>query len=124
MLADLGPPGRVWNLTPSVRFPPEPDTAQWNHAGLAFGKRVAVHHHDTTTEEKKMRNRADYEVIDLASIPAAVRFDVPGRYQGQIVEYAFGGFGRYEHDDDAPFMRVTDRSLAPHQICYYKRKSK
>ncbi len=72
-----------------------------------------------------MRNRDDYEVIDQASIPDAVRFDVPGRHQGQIVEYAFGGVGRYEHDDGAPFMRVTDRSLAPghaEYLTYYKRK--
>ncbi len=69
--------------------------------------------------------RADYEVVELASIPDAARFDVPGRYQGQSDEYAFGGFGRYEHDDGAPYMRVTDRGLAPHQaghLTYYKRK--
>ncbi len=62
--------------------------------------------------------RADYEVIDRASIPDAVRFDVPGRYQGQGIEYAFGGFGRAEHDEGAPYMRVIDHGLAPHQAGY------
>ena len=50
-----------------------------------------------------------YEQIDPASIPANVRFDVPRRFQGRMVEVAFGGFGRQEHDAGDPFKRITDK---------------
>lgn len=42
-------------------------------------------------------------------IPEGVRFDVPRRNQGQMIEVAYGGFGRYENDEGAPYKRVTDR---------------
>lgn len=45
-----------------------------------------------------------------ASIPERVRFDTPRQFQGQIVECAFGGFSRAEHDVGDQFLRVTDQS--------------
>jgi hypothetical protein len=45
-----------------------------------------------------------------SDIPAGVRFDVPQRHQGHIVEVAFGGFDRGTHDDGDPYMRVHDQS--------------
>lgn len=73
------------------------------------------------TDEQKC-----WRPIDRASIPAGIRFDVPRRFQGQIVEHAFGDYGRYEHDDDSPYMQVTDRSLPasdPKRVLYFKRAS-
>jgi len=64
-----------------------------------------------------------YSLIPESAIPAGVRFDTPRRNQGQIVEYSFGGFSRAEHDDGAPYMRVTDASLRaddPSRVCYYR----
>lgn len=51
-----------------------------------------------------------YKKCELNDVPATVRFDVPRRNQGQMVEIAYGGFERAEHDEGAPFKRVTDRS--------------
>jgi hypothetical protein len=54
-------------------------------------------------------------------IPEGVRFDVPRHHQGQIVEIAYGGFGRGEHGDGDPFKRVTDQSLpVGEQTTYYR----
>jgi hypothetical protein len=53
-----------------------------------------------------------------SDIPAGVRFDVPRRHQGQIVEVAFGGFDRAEHDHGDPYKRITDRS--DRSVNYYK----
>lgn len=54
-----------------------------------------------------------YTETPAASVPNTVRFDTPARFQGQIVEVAYGGNSRHEHDDGAPWKRVIDRSLAP-----------
>lgn len=66
----------------------------------------------------------EYIPIDPTSLPSAIRFDVPKRNQGQTVEYAYGGYDRAEHDDSAPFMRITDSSFeshSPERVRYYKR---
>ncbi len=60
-----------------------------------------------------------YIRISESQIPEGVRFDVPGPNQGQIVEVAYGGFGRAEHGDGDPYKRVTDRS--DRSVEYYKR---
>lgn len=46
-----------------------------------------------------------------ASIPEGVGFDVPQRFAGQMVERAFGGFGRACMDIGDPWLRVTDRGV-------------
>lgn len=53
-------------------------------------------------------------------IPDGVRFDTPGRNQGQIVEVAYGDFGRGEASDDSPYMRILDRSGPDRR--YYRRR--
>lgn len=65
---------------------------------------------------------ASYEYVEIreSEVPARVRFDVPGRLQGQIVEIAYGGWSRGEHDEGDPYQRVTDRSLVNSRR-YYKR---
>jgi len=55
----------------------------------------------------------DYVPCTLDEIPEGVRFDVPGRNQGQIVEVAYGGFSRGEHGAGDPYKRVVDRSEGP-----------
>lgn len=59
-----------------------------------------------------------YEEINPSLLPEGVRFDVPMRNQGQIVEIAYGGFSRAEHGEGDPYMRVTNRS--DNTISYYK----
>lgn len=53
-----------------------------------------------------------YVRIGREEIPTKVRFDVPKRHAGQMIEVAYGGFSRHEHDDGAPFKRVIDKSIA------------
>lgn len=43
-------------------------------------------------------------------IPDGVRFDVPRKHQGQIVEIAYGGFDRGEHGHGDPYKRSHDQS--------------
>lgn len=62
-----------------------------------------------------------YEPIPADSIPAKVRFDVPRRNQGQIVEVAYGGFSRYAHDEGDEYKRVVDRSVGVGRVTYYRR---
>lgn len=67
---------------------------------------------------------AKYREINADQIPANIRFDVPARFQGQVIEFAYGGTGRYEHDSGAPYRRVTDYSIAagqPGRVTFYKR---
>jgi len=62
---------------------------------------------------------AKYVAIDTAQIPAKVRFDIPRRHQGQIIEVAYGDFGRSEADHGSPYKRVTDTSIFPAEVSYY-----
>jgi hypothetical protein len=57
----------------------------------------------------------------LDDIPAGVRFDVPGRNQGQIVEVAYGDRGREEHDSGSPYRRTRDRSMPCDPFTYERR---
>ena len=71
-------------------------------------------------------SRRKYEPCDGSIVPEHVRFDVPGRHQGQIVECAYGGDRRHarEHDEGDPWMRVTDYSEpvgSPERTTYYRR---
>lgn len=59
-----------------------------------------------------------YVVCGQDCIPETVRFDVPGRYQGQTVEVAYGGYSRGEHDSGDPYKRVRDRSDG--RVTYYR----
>jgi len=62
-----------------------------------------------------------YVEIKRSEVPGGVRFDVPRRNQGQIVEIAYGGFARSEHDEGDPYKRETDRSLpAEQRTKFYK----
>ena len=45
-----------------------------------------------------------------SEIPADIRFDVPRRNQGQIVEVAYGTFSRGEAGPGDPYKSVYDRS--------------
>jgi hypothetical protein len=67
-----------------------------------------------------MSTATKYERINAKEIPTAVRFDVPRPNQGQIIEVAYGGFSRYEHDDGAEYMRRLDRSIGPDAYEYYR----
>jgi hypothetical protein len=51
-----------------------------------------------------------YVACRESDIPAGVRFDVPRRDQGQMIEVAYGGYGRAEHGEGDPYMRVTDHT--------------
>lgn len=54
-----------------------------------------------------------YVTCDERDVPGTVRFDVPGRNQGQTVEVAYGGWDRGEHDRGDPYRRTIDRSVGP-----------
>lgn len=56
--------------------------------------------------------------IQASEVPRGVRFDVTRRDQGQMVEYAYGGFSRGEHGEGDPYQRVTDRSTG--RVQYYR----
>ena len=61
-----------------------------------------------------------YTKISFA--PKVMRWDVPGRFQGQHIEVAFSATSKYEADNGAPYKRVTDRSIAPgrpSRVTYY-----
>lgn len=60
-----------------------------------------------------------YEPCNLSDIPDGVRFDVPRRNQGQIIEVAYGDFGRSPNDNGDPWKRVVDRSDG--SVQYYRR---
>lgn len=65
-----------------------------------------------------------YVEVGEDEIPKRVRFDVPRRNQGQIVEVAYGGFGRAEMDSCDPYRRITDTSLPlshPRRVVYERR---
>lgn len=63
-----------------------------------------------------------YVQIKAEQVPEGIRFDVPSRHQGQAEEVAFGGCSRTEHDAGDPYKRVTDRSVYPPTVTYYKRR--
>lgn len=60
-----------------------------------------------------------YAPIPACDVPAGVRFDIPGRNQGQIVEVAYGGWGRAEHGPGDPYRRTIDRSTG--RVTYARR---
>lgn len=60
-----------------------------------------------------------YIPCDPNSIPANVRFDIPGRNAGQAVEVAYGGFDRAEHDAGDMYKRVTDHGIGAGAVTYY-----
>lgn len=59
-----------------------------------------------------------YTKIPHFRVPTNIRFDVPGRCAGQIVEVAYGGYRRYEHDSGDPYKRITDQNNG--EVTYYK----
>ena len=54
-------------------------------------------------------------------VPEDVRFHVSGRNQGQMIEVAYGTFGRSEAGPGDPYKRVHDRSIGPNAVTYYRR---
>ena len=68
--------------------------------------------------QRKSCEMAKYTQINESDVPSGVRFDVPRRHQGQIIEVAYGGWGRYEHDDGAEYKREIDRS--DRSAAYYR----
>ena len=59
-----------------------------------------------------MHANANYRPIDTARIPATVRWDVPRRNQGQIVEVAYSDArpGRSEGGEGDLYRRIIDGS--------------
>lgn len=63
---------------------------------------------------------AEWWPIPSWEVPAEIRFDVPARNQGQIVEVSYGTFDRGEAGSADPYMQVHDHSDGSHRI--YKRQ--
>lgn len=66
----------------------------------------------------------EYVRVSASEIPAGVRWDTPGRHQGQIVEvsYADERSSPVPADDGASYKRIRDRSEpARRQYTFYKR---
>lgn len=62
-----------------------------------------------------------YIQIDESQLPDNVRFDVPRRHQGQMIEVAYGGFDRSEHDVGDLYKRERDLSTGGFKARYFKR---
>lgn len=58
-------------------------------------------------------SKSKYTKMSSAPTARILRWDVPARHQGQIVEHAFSAFGRGEADEGDAYMRITDKSLPP-----------
>lgn len=70
-----------------------------------------------------------YQQVQANEVPKGIRFDVPARNQGQIIEVAYGDRMAVtaENDAGAPWKRVTDTSLPPghpERVTYYRRVAK
>ena len=52
---------------------------------------------------------AKYEIVKAAEVPSGVRWAVPRKNQGQIVEVAYGDLGSEPEAGD-PWMRIVDSS--------------
>lgn len=59
-----------------------------------------------------------YVLCTAREVPGTVRFDVPKSGQGQMIEVAYGTFGRYEAGPGDPCKRVTN--LATREVALYK----
>lgn len=53
------------------------------------------------------RTQTDLLRCTEADMPAGVRFDVPGRNAGQMVEIAYGTFGRGAAGEGDPWQMIT-----------------
>ena len=60
-----------------------------------------------------MTTKHNYVPVEFNAIPDGIRFTTPGHLQGQIVDVAYGDFGRSESCNGSPYKRVTDRSVGP-----------
>ena len=62
-----------------------------------------------------------YRPIPASAVPAGLRWDVPPRHQGQIVEvaYADAGRGRYAASEGDEYRQTTDRSTG--EVAYAQR---
>lgn len=58
-----------------------------------------------------------YVSVDPSVIPSDVRFDIPKRFSGATVLFAFGGFSKNEHDIGNLYLRVIDQS--DDSVTYY-----
>jgi hypothetical protein len=54
-------------------------------------------------------------------VPGLVRFDTPGRNQGQVIEVSYGTFGEYEACENDPYMNVLDHNTGESRT-YQRRK--
>lgn len=91
-------------------------------------KRIEEYLRQRDEEERRVKiERQQVEVDDpwwpipWWEVPEGIRFDTPGRNQGQIVEVSYGTFGRYEAGSTDPYMMVTDYSDGSSRT--YKRRS-
>lgn len=75
---------------------------------------------DYSTGIDGLRNgTAHYIPCDITDIPVGVRFDVPPRNQGQIVEVAYGTKGSSPATAGDAWKRETDRSCVD-SVRYYR----
>lgn len=67
-------------------------------------------------------SKTKYIPTTADEIPADVRWEVPARNQGQMVEVAYASPGsRYCADHGDKYQRVLDRSVGPAAFRYYVR---
>jgi hypothetical protein len=59
-----------------------------------------------------------YVPCNESEVPGNVRFTVPRYLQGQIVEIAYGNFGRHEGCPGDPYKCITDHG--DRSVQYYK----
>lgn len=63
-----------------------------------------------------------YVPISADQIPSGVTWNVPRRHRGQMIEVAYGGWGRAaQHDEGDEYKRETDLSLHPQATSCYRR---
>lgn len=65
-----------------------------------------------------MAGKHEYKPCAESDVPGNVRFDTPRRWQGQLVERAYGGWSRAEHDVGDPWKRVTDHTTGA--VSYFR----
>lgn len=65
-----------------------------------------------------------YRQIAETDLPAGVRFDVPPAEGGQAIEVAYADAPRTSASlaaRGAEYKRITDRSVGPRAVTYYRR---